>query len=124
MSPELVCQRHFYNPQCQQSQKPRCEAVIGLLENNGCLSTVVSTKTFQLYRSYARMYASFNIETIVTEMGQVIQMKNYELRCSQISAILAESSDYKAEVLSPEGNTARVCANERKPIFGLLAPQS
>ncbi|XP_040504344.1 ovostatin [Gallus gallus] len=73
-----VCQRHFYNPQCQQSQKPRCEAVIGLLENNGCLSTVVSTKTFQLYRSYARMYASFNIETIVTENGTGIQMKNYD----------------------------------------------
>ena len=36
------------------------------------------------------------------------------LSLSQISAVLAKSSDYKAEILSPEGNTARVCANERK----------
>uniref|UniRef100_A0A8C3L445 OVOS protein n=1 Tax=Chrysolophus pictus TaxID=9089 RepID=A0A8C3L445_CHRPC len=73
-----VCQQHFYNPRCQQSQKPTCEAVTGLLENNGCLSTVVSTKTFQLYRSYTRMYASLNIETVVTENGTGIQMKNYD----------------------------------------------
>uniref|UniRef100_A0A8B9CFE6 OVOS protein n=1 Tax=Anser brachyrhynchus TaxID=132585 RepID=A0A8B9CFE6_9AVES len=52
---------------------------------------------------------------------------NYLDKCIQVSAILAESSDYKAEVLSPEGNTARVCANERKtyiwtvnPLTGLL----
>ncbi|OXB53663.1 hypothetical protein ASZ78_013716 [Callipepla squamata] len=48
----------------------------GSLGNDGCLNTVVSTKTFQLYRSYTRMYASFNIETIITENGTGIQMKN------------------------------------------------
>ncbi|OXB71134.1 UNVERIFIED_CONTAM: hypothetical protein H355_016189, partial [Colinus virginianus] len=71
-----VCQQHFYNAQCHQSQKPTCEAVTGMLGNDGCLNTVVSTKTFQLYRSYTRMYASFNIETIITENGTGIQMKN------------------------------------------------
>lgn len=39
------------------------------LGKDGCLSTVISTKTFQLYRSYARMYARLNVETIVTENG-------------------------------------------------------
>ncbi|NXL86370.1 OVOS protein, partial [Alectura lathami] len=73
-----VCQQRFYNPRCKQSQKPTCEAVTGLLGKDGCFSTVVSTKTFQLYRSYARMYASLNVEAIVTEIGTGIQMKGYD----------------------------------------------
>ncbi|NXG23880.1 OVOS protein, partial [Grallaria varia] len=47
---------------------------------------------------------------------------NYLNKCVQISAILAESSDYKAEILSPEGNTARVCANERKTYIWAVSP--
>lgn len=39
------------------------------LGKDGCLNTVISTKTFQLYRRYARMYASLNVESIVTENG-------------------------------------------------------
>ncbi|NXI72843.1 OVOS protein, partial [Anseranas semipalmata] len=73
-----VCQEHFYNPRCKQNPKPTCEAATGLLGNDGCLNTVISTKTFQLYRSYARMYARFNVETIVTENGTGIQMKDYD----------------------------------------------
>ncbi|KFQ60022.1 Ovostatin, partial [Pelecanus crispus] len=47
---------------------------------------------------------------------------NYLNKCIEISAILAKSSDYKAEVLSPEGNTARVCANERKTYIWAVSP--
>ncbi|NXY18289.1 OVOS protein, partial [Atrichornis clamosus] len=73
-----VCQQHFYSPQCEQNQKKTCETVSGLLGKDGCLNTVISTKKFQLYRSYARMYASLNIESIVTENGTGIQMKGYD----------------------------------------------
>uniref|UniRef100_A0A8C4UZH8 OVOS protein n=1 Tax=Falco tinnunculus TaxID=100819 RepID=A0A8C4UZH8_FALTI len=60
-----VCQKHFYRPQCEHKQKETCE----ILGKDGCLSTIISTKKFQLYRSYARMYASLNVESIVTENG-------------------------------------------------------
>ncbi|NXU42734.1 OVOS protein, partial [Drymodes brunneopygia] len=73
-----VCQRRFYSPQCEQNRKKTCEAVTGLLGKDGCLNAVISIKKFQLYRSYARMYASLNIESIVTESGTGIQMKAYD----------------------------------------------
>ncbi|NXF08789.1 OVOS protein, partial [Smithornis capensis] len=73
-----VCQQHFYSPRCEQNQKKTCEAVTGLLGKDGCLNTVISIKEFQLYRSYARMYASLKIESIVTENGTGIQMKDYD----------------------------------------------
>ncbi|XP_051635860.1 ovostatin-like [Manacus candei] len=73
-----VCQQHFYGPRCEQNQKKTCEAVTGLLGKDGCLNAVISIKKFQLYRSYARMYASLNIESIVTENGTGIQMKDHD----------------------------------------------
>ncbi|NXJ71585.1 OVOS protein, partial [Rostratula benghalensis] len=73
-----VCQQHFYSPQCEQKQKETCKAVTGLLGKGGCLNTVISIKTFQLYRRYARMYTSLNVESIVTENGTGIQMKGYD----------------------------------------------
>ncbi|NXW83855.1 OVOS protein, partial [Alopecoenas beccarii] len=73
-----VCQQHFYYPRCERNQKEACEAVTGLLGKDGCLNTVISIKTFQLYRRYARMYASLNVESIVTENGTGIQMKGYD----------------------------------------------
>ncbi|NXC97959.1 OVOS protein, partial [Certhia familiaris] len=73
-----VCQQRFYSPLCEQNQKKTCEAVTGLLGKDGCLNTVVSIKKFQLYRSYAMMYASLNVESIVTENGTGIQMKAYD----------------------------------------------
>ncbi|NWQ66218.1 OVOS protein, partial [Neopipo cinnamomea] len=73
-----VCQQHFYGPRCEQNQKNTCEAVTGLLGKDGCLNTVISIKKFQLYRSYAGMYASLNIESIITENGTGIQMKGYD----------------------------------------------
>ncbi|CAN8195481.1 unnamed protein product [Coccothraustes coccothraustes] len=73
-----VCQQRFYSPMCVQNWKKTCEAVTGLLGKDGCLNTVISIKKFQLYRSYARMYASLNIESIVTENGTGIQMKAYD----------------------------------------------
>ncbi|NWI40320.1 OVOS protein, partial [Picathartes gymnocephalus] len=73
-----VCQQRFYSPLCEQNRKKNCEAVTGLLGKDGCLNTVISIKKFQLYRSYARMYASLNIESIVTENGTGIQMKAYD----------------------------------------------
>ncbi|NWX48160.1 OVOS protein, partial [Steatornis caripensis] len=48
---------------------------------------------------------------------------NYLNKCIQISAILAKSSDYKAKILSPDGNTARVCANERKTYIWAVSPR-
>nr|XP_009681142.1 PREDICTED: ovostatin-like [Struthio camelus australis] len=71
-----VCQQHFYSARCEQNQKENCETVTALLGRNGCLSTVISTKTFHLYRSYAKMFASLSVETTVTENGTGIQMKD------------------------------------------------
>ncbi|KAF1433717.1 Ovostatin, partial [Spheniscus demersus] len=73
-----VCQQHFYSLRCEQKQKETCKAVTGLLGKDGCLNTVISIKAFQLYHSYARMYASLNVESIVTENGTGIQMKAYD----------------------------------------------
>ncbi|XP_075019370.1 ovostatin-like [Calonectris borealis] len=73
-----VCQRRFYSPRCEQKQKETCKAVTGLLGKDGCLNSVISVKLFQLYRSYARMYTSLNVESIVTENGTGIQMKGYD----------------------------------------------
>ncbi|NXS50014.1 OVOS protein, partial [Balaeniceps rex] len=73
-----VCQQRFYSPRCEQKQKENCKAVTGLLGKDGCLNAVISIKTFQLYRSYARMYTSLHIESIVTENGTGIQMKGYD----------------------------------------------
>ncbi|KFQ32875.1 Ovostatin, partial [Mesitornis unicolor] len=73
-----VCQQRFYRPQCEQNLKETCKAVTGPLGKDGCLNTVISIKTFQLYRSYARMYTSLNVESIVTENGTGIQMKGYD----------------------------------------------
>ncbi|NXG75108.1 OVOS protein, partial [Baryphthengus martii] len=73
-----VCQQRFYSRRCEQNQKATCEAVTGLLGKDGCLNTVVSIKTLQLYRSYARMYTSLKIESIITENGTGIQMKDYD----------------------------------------------
>ncbi|KFQ69904.1 Ovostatin, partial [Phaethon lepturus] len=73
-----VCQQHFYSPRCEQKKKETCKAVTGLLGKDGCLNTVISIKTFQLYHSYARMYTSLNVESIVTENGTGIQMKGYD----------------------------------------------
>ncbi|NWT16940.1 OVOS protein, partial [Vireo altiloquus] len=73
-----VCQQHFYSPLCKQNREKSCETVTGLLGKDGCLNTVISIKKFQLYRSYAMMYASLNIESTVTENGTGIQMKAYD----------------------------------------------
>ncbi|NXW72503.1 OVOS protein, partial [Hirundo rustica] len=73
-----VCQQRFYSPLCKQNREKTCEAVTGLLGKDGCLSTVISIKKFQLYRSYAMMYANLNVEGIVTENGTGIQMKAYD----------------------------------------------
>ncbi|XP_026723502.1 ovostatin-like [Athene cunicularia] len=72
-----VCQRRFYSLRCEKKQRETCEAVTGLLGKDGCLNTIISVKTFQLYRSYARMYTSLNVESIVTENGTGIQIKDY-----------------------------------------------
>uniref|UniRef100_A0A8C3SLD4 Ovostatin n=1 Tax=Chelydra serpentina TaxID=8475 RepID=A0A8C3SLD4_CHESE len=48
---------------------------------------------------------------------------NYLNKCIEISTVLEESSDYKIEPLSQEGNTARVCANERKTSSWTIIPQ-
>ncbi|XP_019345829.1 ovostatin [Alligator mississippiensis] len=47
---------------------------------------------------------------------------NYMDRCSLISAVLAKSDDYKAEVLTPENNVVKLCANERKTYIWAVSP--
>ncbi|KGL79419.1 Ovostatin, partial [Tinamus guttatus] len=71
-----VCQQRFYSARCEQNQKEKCETVTAPLGKDGCLSSVISTKIFHLYRSYARMFASLSVETTVTEKGTGIQMKD------------------------------------------------
>ncbi|XP_009560763.2 ovostatin [Cuculus canorus] len=71
-----VCQQRFYSTQCEQKQKDTCEAVTGPLGKDGCFNSIISIKTFQLYRSYARRYTSLKVESIVTENGTGIQMKD------------------------------------------------
>ncbi|NXK68024.1 OVOS protein, partial [Sylvietta virens] len=73
-----VCQQRFYSPQCKENRKKTCEGVTGLLGKDGCLNTVISIKKFQLYRRSAMMYASLNVESIVTENGTGIQIKAYD----------------------------------------------
>ncbi|KAM6292274.1 ovostatin-like [Porphyrio hochstetteri] len=73
-----VCQQRFYSPRCEEKQKQNCKAVTGQLGKDGCLNTVVPIKEFRLYRSYARMYTSLNVESTVTENGTGIQMKSYD----------------------------------------------
>ncbi|XP_010155332.1 PREDICTED: ovostatin-like, partial [Eurypyga helias] len=73
-----VCQQRFYSPRCEQKQKETCKVVTGRLGKDGCLNTEVSIRTFQLYRSYARMYTSLSVEITVTENGTGIQMKGYD----------------------------------------------
>ncbi|NWH63127.1 OVOS protein, partial [Geococcyx californianus] len=73
-----VCQQSFYSAQCARKEKDACKAVTGPLGKDGCLNTNISIKTFQLYRSYARMYTSLKVESIVTENGTGIQMKDYD----------------------------------------------
>ncbi|XP_050799023.1 ovostatin-like [Gopherus flavomarginatus] len=48
---------------------------------------------------------------------------NYLNKCIEVSTVLEESRDYKIEPLSLEGNTARVCANERKTSSWTIIPQ-
>ncbi|NWY06636.1 OVOS protein, partial [Nothoprocta ornata] len=71
-----LCQQRFYSPRCEQNRKEKCEIVTAPLGKDGCLSSVISTKIFHLYRSYARMFASLSVETTVTEDGTGIQMKD------------------------------------------------
>ncbi|NXG39744.1 OVOS protein, partial [Dromaius novaehollandiae] len=71
-----VCQRHFYSARCEQNQKEICKTVTSLLGRDGCLSSVISTETFHLYRSYASMFAGLSVETTVTENGTGIHMKD------------------------------------------------
>ncbi|XP_067406891.1 ovostatin-like [Emydura macquarii macquarii] len=48
---------------------------------------------------------------------------NYQNTCTQVRTTLENSRDYKIEPLSQEGNTASVCANERKTSMWTIIPQ-
>ncbi|XP_053159344.1 ovostatin-like isoform X2 [Hemicordylus capensis] len=58
--------------------------------------------------------------------GEIFSLKanvfNYLNGCIEISAVLGESPDYKAENLS-SGGFARICANERKTYTWTITPQ-
>uniref|UniRef100_A0A8C6JTV4 Uncharacterized protein n=1 Tax=Melopsittacus undulatus TaxID=13146 RepID=A0A8C6JTV4_MELUD len=115
-----VCQRHFYSPRCEQNRKETCEAVAGLLGKDGCLNTVISIKTFQLYRSYARMYTSLNVESVVTENGTGIQMKSndYVAVNQENDRVMFKNMDFYYKRGIPYCGEITVTDMDDKPIAG------
>nr|XP_060619440.1 ovostatin-like [Anolis sagrei ordinatus] len=48
---------------------------------------------------------------------------NYRNQCNEVTVILKESEDYRAEFLSSESNPTRLCANETKSYTWRVSPQ-
>uniref|UniRef100_A0A2R9CI26 Alpha-2-macroglobulin domain-containing protein n=1 Tax=Pan paniscus TaxID=9597 RepID=A0A2R9CI26_PANPA len=70
-----VCREYFSSSNCEKNDNEICEQFIAQLEN-GCVSQIVNTEVFQLYRS--GLFMTFHVAVIVTESGT----GNY---CMQIS---------------------------------------
>ncbi|XP_075758604.1 ovostatin-like [Pelodiscus sinensis] len=66
-----VCRKHYYD-RCNESPKGICEAVTGELGTDGCITNVISTKTFKLY--HARMFGYLEVEATLTEAGTGVQI--------------------------------------------------
>ncbi|XP_014307153.1 ovostatin homolog 2-like [Myotis lucifugus] len=66
-----VCREYFSFGDCERDNNEICEHFIVQLEN-GCVSQVVNTKVFQLYRSGFSML--FDITVTVTETGTGVQI--------------------------------------------------
>ncbi|XP_068022180.1 ovostatin-like [Melanerpes formicivorus] len=115
-----VCQQRFYSPRCEQNQKDNCEAVTGLLGKDGCLNTVVFIKSLQLYRSYAMMYTSLNVESIVTEKGTGIQMKgsDYVAVSQENDRVMFKNMDVYYKRGIPYSGEITVTNSDDKPVAG------
>ncbi|KFZ67431.1 Ovostatin, partial [Podiceps cristatus] len=113
-----VCQQRFYSPRCEQNQKETCKSVTGMLGKDGCLNAVISIKSFQLYRSYARMYTSLNVESIVTENGTGIQMKKHDyVRVNQENdRVMFQNMDFYYKRGIPYYGEIAVMNKDGKPI--------
>uniref|UniRef100_A0A2K5I659 Alpha-2-macroglobulin domain-containing protein n=1 Tax=Colobus angolensis palliatus TaxID=336983 RepID=A0A2K5I659_COLAP len=61
-----VCREYFSSSNCEKNDNEICEQFIAQLEN-GCVSQIVNTKVFQLYRS--GLFMTFHVAVIVTEFG-------------------------------------------------------
>ncbi|ELK10442.1 Ovostatin like protein 2 [Pteropus alecto] len=66
-----VCREYFSSQNCETDNNEICEQFIAQLRN-GCVSQIVNTKVFQLYRS--GFYMSFHITVTATEIGTGIQI--------------------------------------------------
>ncbi|NXL70913.1 OVOS protein, partial [Leptocoma aspasia] len=84
------------------------------------ISSPVSMKAFQPF--FVDLTLPYSV-TRGEKFNLIANVFNYLDKCIQINAILEQSSDYEAEVLSSGGNTATVCANERKTYIWAVRPQ-
>ncbi|XP_047405683.1 ovostatin homolog 2-like [Sciurus carolinensis] len=66
-----VCRTFFSSTNCEKENNEICEQFIAQLQN-GCVSQIVHTKVFQLYRS--GFFMTFNVNVIVTEFGTGVQI--------------------------------------------------
>ncbi|CAN0289535.1 unnamed protein product [Rangifer tarandus platyrhynchus] len=66
-----VCREFFSSGACEKDKNEICEQFVAQLKN-GCVSQIINTKVFQLYRS--GLFMSFYITTTVTEIGTGVQI--------------------------------------------------
>uniref|UniRef100_A0A9L0K7X7 Ovostatin homolog 2-like n=1 Tax=Equus asinus TaxID=9793 RepID=A0A9L0K7X7_EQUAS len=66
-----VCREFVYSRNCENDNNEICEQFIVQLRN-GCVSQIVNTKVFQLYRS--GFFMSFYVTATVTEIGTGVQI--------------------------------------------------
>ncbi|NWV20386.1 OVOS protein, partial [Origma solitaria] len=83
------------------------------------ISSPVSMTAFQPF--FVDLTLPYSI-TRGEKFNLIANVFNYINKCVQISAVLVQSSDYEAEILSSRGNTAMVCANERKTYIWAVSP--
>ncbi|NWX36500.1 OVOS protein, partial [Notiomystis cincta] len=83
------------------------------------ISSPVSLTAFQPF--FVDLTLPYSV-TRGEKFNLIANVLNYLNKCVQISAILAQSSDYEAEIRSSGGNTATVCANERKTYIWAVRP--
>ncbi|XP_008561523.1 PREDICTED: ovostatin homolog 2-like, partial [Galeopterus variegatus] len=77
-----VCREFFSSRNCERNNEI-CEQFIAQLKS-GCVSQIVNTKVFQLYRS--GLFMTFDITVIVTEFGTGVQIS--ETTSSSITQLL------------------------------------
>ncbi|XP_077615086.1 ovostatin homolog 2-like [Crocuta crocuta] len=66
-----VCRKFFSSGNCENNNNEICEQFIAQLRN-GCVTQIVNTKAFQLYRS--GFFMSFHTTVTVTESGTGVQI--------------------------------------------------